>query len=185
MKNLLLVITLATLVASCKEDNKNSQNSSEQAPKITKDYFYADVEIQATQKDDIALYYTEDNTVNFTPENAVWTGIKGENAKETVALKLREDRFPTQIRFDFGINKAQDTVKVFGLKIGYQNREFTISGSEFFNYFINNETDFSARIDSKSGALLMVKTGAEFKTPYFYPTEELNKKIKEITLGKP
>lgn len=184
MKKLFLVITCTTLLCACKNENKESQGAAESEQKEEKNYFYADVDVQAAQKDDFALYYTEDNSVNFTGDNAEWAGTKGGNIKETISFKLREDRFPTNIRFDFGINKAQDTVKIFGIKLGYQSREIKIAGTEFFKYFINNENDFSASIDPKIGALKIVKKGAEYKTPYFYPTDELNKKIKEITTGK-
>jgi hypothetical protein len=184
MRTLFLLFACAALFYSCKNENQDDQVDPQIEQKEIKNYFYADVDVQATQKDDFALYYTEDNSINFTAENATWAGTKGENTKETISFKLREDRFPTNIRFDFGMNKAQDTVKVFGIKIGYENREITIAGTEFFKYFINNENEFSASIDSKIGALKIVKKGAEYKTPYFYPTDELNKKIKEITIGK-
>lgn len=185
MKKLFLLLTSTTLMFSCKNDNNEKQGSSELEKKEVKNYFYADVEVQASKKDDFAMYYTEDGTVNFTGDKAEWAGTKGDNNKETISFKLREDKFPTNLRFDFGINKEQDTVKVYEIKLGYQDRDFIIHGAEFFKYFINNEKDFSASIDQKNGALKIVKKDATYNTPYFYPTEELNKKIKEITTGKP
>lgn len=183
MKKIFLTSIFAGLliVTSCKNDQKEKEVSEKSATP----FFYAEVDVEAAQKDDFALYYTEDNSVNFNGDLAEWSGTKGGNAKETITFKLREDKFPTNIRLDFGINKAQDSVKVYQVKIGYQDRSFTIPGAAFFTYFINNEKDFSASIDQKSGALKIVKKESTYNTPYFYPTEELNKKIKEITTGKP
>lgn len=183
MKKTLFLFAFVFTFLSCKNDKKEGQEGNE--PKEVKNYFYAEVDVEAAQKDDFALYYTEDNSVNFNGDLAEWRGTKGGNAKETITFKLREDKFPTNIRLDFGINKAQDSVKVYQVKIGYQDRSFTIPGAAFFTYFINNEKDFSASIDQKSGALKIVKKESTYNTPYFYPTEELNKKIKEITTGKP
>ena len=55
MKKLFLVITCTTLLCACKNENKESQGAAESEQKEEKNYFYADVDVQAAQKDDFAV----------------------------------------------------------------------------------------------------------------------------------
>jgi len=87
---------------------------------------------------------------------------------------------PTEIRFDFVMNKAQESVTVYNIQLSYYGNEVSIKGSDFFKYFIENKA-FRTEIDAANGALKILKNGPEYQTPFFYPRQELIDAIKKIT----
>jgi hypothetical protein len=178
-----LFLVSSLLLVSCK--NKEGKDSAEtEVPKAEiKQNFNIQIVASASKKDDFALYFTEDNTINFTAENTVWRGIKGENADDKVNFELTEERIPSNIRLDFGLNKTQDSVTIKSVKVSFYQNSFEFKGSDFFNYFIKDE-NFKYRIDAKNGTLTLYKKEAEYKTPFFYPTQLNNDKVKEITTKK-
>ena len=111
---------------------------------------------------------------------ALWHGVKGENTREKIIFDLSEEKIPTDIRLDFGMNKVQDSVEVYKVKIAYYGNELSINGSDFFKYFIESK-DFKTAIDDKNSSLKIYKNGSEYKTPFFYPRQELIDAIKKLT----
>ena len=185
MKKLAFISVLALTflsLNSCKKSEENQPESAEPKKEI-KQNFNVQIVASASKKDDFALYFTEDNTIDFKGENAVWCGIKEGNTEEIVNFELTEDRIPTNIRLDFGLNKAQDSVVIKSVKVNYYANSFEFKGSDFFNYFAKDE-QFKYTVNPKNGTLTLYKKEAEYKTPYFYPTQLTNDKVKEITTQK-
>ncbi len=180
MKNIFLTVLALAIFVSCKNDAKNESSEDVVAEEQINPNFNVEVFAYAAQKDDFALYYTEDNTTQFRPEVAEWSGIEAGKPGERVYFEIKEERLPTHIRLDFGLNKAQDSVVIEKIKLNYLKNSFEIKGSEFFNYFIVQE-DFKTKIDSSKGTLSIYKDGAEYKSPFYYPQESLVLKIKELT----
>lgn len=182
MKTKILIAFCIILVASCKNDKQEQPTENKEVIKETVNpNFNVEVEAMASKKDDFAVYFTEDNTVNFTGENAVWAGI--EPSKEsTVVFEIPEERIPTHIRLDFGLNKEQDSVVVKNVKLNYLKNSFTINGSDFFQYFNQNE-QFKTKTDIANGTLTIYKNGDEYQTPFFYPNDILVTKITELILN--
>mgnify|MGYP000858746459 CR=1 FL=1 len=181
-KILLLTLSLVSLLSvSCKDDKKAGEDNAANAAPV-KPNFFVEVDANAAKKDDFAVYFTEDGTNNFNGQNTVWHGINA-GKTETVVFDLPEPVIPTNIRLDFGLNKEQDSVTVSRVKFSFLNNNLEIKGSQFFDYFIKDE-QFKATTDPAKGTLTIVKNGPEYKTPYYYPRQELIDKIKEMTIGK-
>lgn len=179
-KIILLALTVVSLVSvSCKDDKKAGTSDGDNAP--VKKNFYVEITAKASQKDDFAVYFTEDGTVDFKPESALWRGFTaGQN--ETLVYDFPADAVPTHIRIDLGMNKQQDSVVLSNLKVGYFGNVLEIKGSQFFDYFIKDE-QFKTSVDAAKGTTTFIKQGAEYKTPYYYPRHELATKIQEMTSG--
>ncbi len=186
MKTKLFIIAsfLLLLNASCKnkEENKEATDKETTTAAPVKQNFSVEVDVAASKKDDVTLYYTEDNTINFNEEMAVWHGVEGNNKKETVVFDLSEEKIPTDIRLDFGINKEQEVVSLYGVKILYYGNELYIKGADFFKFFIESK-DFKTEFGG-DGSLKFLKNGPEYKTPFYYPRQELIDALKKLTTTK-
>lgn len=183
MKTRLLIIAsfLLVLTTACKNNDKPETDGAQEQPEAqVKQNFSVELDVEAAKKDDFALYYTEDNTLNFNPEMALWHGVKGNNTREKIVFDLSEEKIPTDIRLDFGMNKEQESVTLYGVKIIYYGNEIVFRGSEFFNYFIVSK-QFKTEIDAANGALKIMKNGTTYETPFYYPRQELIDALKKIT----
>lgn len=175
----LALIVFSLVSISCKDEKKNGNTEEKKAP--VKEVFSVELTAQAAKKDDFAVYYTEDGTIQFKPEMAIWRGIAA-GKEETIVVDFPADVIPTHIRLDFGLNKEQDSVTLSNVKIGYLSNTFNIKGSQFFDYFIKDD-QFKTSVDAAKGTITFIKDGAEYKTPYYYPRQELLDKIKQVTVG--
>jgi hypothetical protein len=181
MKSSLLVVLSFFVLISCKNEKAETSSSEKVGNEVSHPNFTIEIIASAAQKDDFALYFTEDNTINFTSENALWTGI--EPAKENkLVFELKEERVPTHIRVDLGLNKQQDSVVIYKMKLAYLNKSFEFKGSEFFQFF-NQDPQFKTKINPVNGTLTVYKNGDDYQTPFFYPNEQLANSIKELIIN--
>lgn len=177
--NICAIIILS--VCSCKisEENNSESTIAEQETSV-KENFNIEITASSAKKDDFAVYFTEDKSIDFKSDFAVWTGIKGANESQTLYFELAKERIPTNIRLDFGLNKDQDSVTIKTVKVNYLTKSFQFNGNDFFTYF-NKDKQFTSKINEGDKSITFYKSGAEYKTPYFYPTQLNNDKVKEIT----
>jgi hypothetical protein len=184
--NKIVVISLTALtllsIGSCKKAEETTPEA-ETPLKEFKQNFNVQVQASSSKKDDFALYFTEDNSINFKGEDAVWSGIKGGNLDETVNFELTEDRIPTHIRLDFGLKTDQDSVVVKNIAVNYYENGFSFSGADFFKYFIEDK-QFVTKVDAAKGTVTFYKKDGTYKTPYFYPTQVTIDNIKKIVTEK-
>ncbi len=183
MKIRLLIFLFVISLLSCKKDkeNKIEQQEAVVIEEVVNPNFNLEITAIASKKDDFAVYFTEDNTINFVAENAVWAGI--EPVKESIIhFEIPDERIPSHIRFDFGLNKEQDSVVVKNIKVNYLKSSFEFKGSEMFQYFNQNE-QFKTAVNTSNGTLTIYKDGSEYKTPFFYPNDNLVNKIKELLIA--
>lgn len=185
MKTKLFIIAtfLLLLNTSCKNKEENKEATDKETTAApAKQNFSVEVDVAASKKDDFTLYYTEDNTISFKGEMAVWHGVEGNNKREKVVFDLSEEKIPTDIRLDFGMNKEQESVTVYGVKVAFYGNELYIKGSDFFKYFIESK-DFKTEFGA-DGSLKILKNGSEYKTPFYYPRQELIDALKKLTTTK-
>lgn len=179
MKKIITLILVLSLF-SCKEKNEEQNNEDQQVvEEVTNPNFSVDVTAIASKKDAFALYFSEDNTVNFNQENVIWAEIN-QNELSNLNFEIKEERIPTHIRLDFGLNKEQDSVVIRKIKMSYLKNSFEFKGSDFFQYF-NQDSIFKTAVNVSKGTLTIYKEGSEYKTPFFYPNEILVDKIREIS----
>jgi len=180
MKKVILIFSvLAFTVVSCKKTE--TENKEEAKPTAdVKQNFSVELDVISQIKDDFSLYYTEDSTINFTSDKAVWTGVKAQPASQKVTLNLSEEIIPSDIRLDFGINKEQEDIVLENFKVSYYGKSFQARGSDFFKYFIPNDS-IKTEIDEVKGTVKFLKNSKKFMTPFFYPNQKILDEIKKIT----
>lgn len=176
-KFILAFSLFAVLFSSCKGDKKADSEITEPA---VKENFNVELDVKVAKKDDFALYFTEDNSISFTGEKAVWSGVKGGNVDEIVKFELSEEIVPSDIRLDFGLNKDQEFIELKKIKLAFYGKEFIINGSDFFTYFIKEEK-FKSEIDASAGSIKFIITPGNYQTPFYYPTQQLIDAIKKLT----
>jgi hypothetical protein len=182
MKSKFIIALFSVLImsSSCKNNGKTEDETAAEKPAV-KENFSVEIDVKASKKDDFSLYYTEDNTIAFSGDMALWRGVTGGNIQEKIIFDLPEEKLPTDIRLDFGMNKDQETVEVLNVKIIFYGKELNIKGSDFFKYFIESK-DFDTSIDVAAGSMKIKRKGTEYKTPFFDPRQELIEAIKNLTV---
>jgi 4-amino-4-deoxy-L-arabinose transferase-like glycosyltransferase len=142
--------------------------------------FSAEVSVIAPKDDNFTIYYTEDGTINFSEENAVWVAVEGKQRSQNVRFVLFQGKVPTNLRFDFGINKQQDYIILEQLILNYNNEMFKVKGSDFLNYFIENNT-IKTEIDDEKGTIKFITDPKNFYTPFYYPQQSILNEVDKIT----
>lgn len=180
MKKSISFIALITSIVffSCKEEEKVIQND---VPEISQnEFFTVELDVVNTLEDNFAVYYTEDNTINFDSDRTIWSGVKGQSESQKVSFKFSEEIVPTDIRLDFGMNKSQKEVVLENLKMDYYGKSFEVRGSDFLNYYRPNDS-IKTEIDNTKGTIKFLQNPKRFNPIFFYPNEKLLEEISKIT----
>lgn len=178
----LLSLSLAFFSCQNKTEDKKDAQETELTPE--QQIFVVEMDVKAESPDDFALYYTQDNSINFSDKEVVWRGVKGGMQSERLTFNLPENVVPTNIRVDFGIKKDSKEVTLEKFKIAYLNKTIEAKGSEFLYYFMVNDK-VQALPDLEKGTITFKKkTEFPAETYYYYPSPALNDTIKVLTMGK-
>lgn len=182
MKNnfYLIFAFVALIVTSCK-NNQEKSNQSEVSKAVTKENFSVDLEVVAPKADNFAIYYTEDGTINFTGDKAVWRGVITQPLNsQIVTIDFPKNVVPTHVRFDLGNNKEQDDIVLSSFKLNYYEKSFQAKGSDFFKYFIPNDS-IKTEIDPAKGTIKFLKNPKTFYVPFYYPQQAILDEVSKIT----
>ncbi len=183
LKVLIGLLSLS-LIFSCQNKTEENKKNAEETLTPEQQTFNVEMDVKAENADDFALYYTQDNSINFSDKEVIWRGVKGGMANERLIFNFPEDVLPTNIRIDFGINKDSKEVILERFKISYFNKTIEAKGSEFLYYFMVN--DKVEAIPDHGKGIITFKKKAEFpkETYFYYPSQALNDTIKVLTTGK-
>ncbi len=181
IKSLLFALALMS-VAACKDKEEKSPDAGPVAQEAIKENFSVELDVIAEKEDNLAVYFTEDNTINFSGESAVWRGVKGGNAQETLYFELPEAASPTHIRFDFGINKGdkQGDITLKKWRMSYYGNKFEATGADFLKYFIVNDS-IKTEVDPATASIKFLKHPNGTSTPFYYPNQALVDAVKQLT----
>jgi hypothetical protein len=182
MKNKILLIALTTFsfLVSCKNEKEAEKIENETVKVKKNEYFTVEMDVIASKEDNFSVYYTEDGTINFTGERAVWSGVLAQEASQKITFKLPEEVIPTHIRFDLGLNKEQGDIIIEKFKFDFYGNSFEAKGSEFLKYFITND-QVKTEIDEAKGTIKFLKNPNGFVAPFYYPHQALLDEIAKIT----
>ena len=99
---------------------------------------------------------------------------------QKVVFTLPEGALPTLFRFDFGLNKEQQDIKLESVEIEYFGKKFIVKGVEIANYF--RPVD-DTKVDFETGIIKpIVKDGIGIE-PVLYPQEvPLEKELKKLIM---
>lgn len=178
-KTFALALFCALVFAACKKDGDATETKGE-APKVEKERFSVDLDVIAEKEDNFSVYYTEDGTINFNGDKAIWSGVKGGGQSEHLVFDFPEEIIPTNIRFDFGLNKEQGDVTLQKFKLTFYGKSFEARGSDFNKYFIPNDS-IKTEIDQAAGTIKFLKNPKGYNPPFFYPQQAVLDEIAKIT----
>jgi hypothetical protein len=176
---ILSLLAVCFLVFSCKsEDKKTEENTTNtEANVVKKMHIQMDV-IQPTANN-YAVYYTEDNTINFTTDYVIWNEVKPSPSVQTLDFYFPESAYPTHLRFDLGNNPQTEDVVLNKFKLSYGDKSLEVRGSDFFNYFQKNDS-IDSEIDQSKGIIKFMKKEGSKAITFFYPNEIFVAEIAKI-----
>lgn len=182
MKNNILLIALITFsfLVSCKNDKEAEKTENETIKEKKNEYFSVEIDVIASKEDNFSVYYTEDGTINFTGEKAIWSGVLAQEGSQKITFNFPEEVIPTHIRFDLGLNKEQGDIIVEKFKFDFYGNSFEAKGSDFLKYFIAND-QVKTEIDEVKGTIKFLKNPNGFVAPFYYPHQALLDEIAKIT----
>lgn len=163
VKSTLLGLLVAVIMFSCKNEDKQDEAKQEINNK-----FKVTLNLLIKKNDTLHLYYTEDNSINFKEESSIWLSLPGKNESQDITFELPEDVFPTQFRFDLGVNQENEKIKLNGVKLNYHEKSFAANDSLIYRYFRVN-TD-NSNLDTKTLELSR-KDPSIAAGPCLYPLE--------------
>lgn len=173
---ILTLIALITIVVGCNKEK--SEASSVVAPLEEKGFKFS-INVLAKKNDTFSLYYTQDNTTNFTSA-PIWLEVKGSDSAQDIVFTLPEDVIPTQFRIDMGKSEDQEPIVINGFEMSYLGKTFRANGDQFYIYF---DPDLSKTIFDKETRTVtaVVKDGVK-QYPSFYPNvKPLGDEISKLT----
>jgi hypothetical protein len=172
-KTLIAVFIAALTLISCKEEK------AKEAPVEKVDNtFYITFNLVVPKDDNFQVYYNEDGSDSFPPENYVDLAIKGSEKPQEIVFKLPENALPASLRFDLGNNKEQGEIKINDFKMKYLDKVFLAKDVSFINYFWSNEQ--IEYIKDKAIAKSKPIDNQPYD-PIFIATELLKIELKKIT----
>lgn len=171
------IFTLCFLVFSCKNESQKSHSESTTEEVVNKMTIQMDV-IQKTDEN-YAVYYTENDGINFSDEKTIWAEIKKSDDLQTLDFFFPEEAYPTHVRFDLGIKPEREDIVLKKFKIIYGAKSFEVNGSNFFNYFQKNDS-IDTEIDEANQSIKFLKKEGSKATPFFYPSEKLVQEMASI-----
>lgn len=175
MKKILLVLLVFSLVGCKNEKSENTQIPEVIQQPVGNDFFRVTIDVVAKKDDAFHVFFTEDKSINFTEENSVWVEFKGSEASQKLVFDLPKDRFPNQLRLDFGINKDLGEVKINNIEVSYKGKTLNMAGAEFTKYFRPNES--STLVDPVNQSLKPAKPGLNTS---LYPLETLSFELEKL-----
>jgi hypothetical protein len=160
---LLIFYIIVALFISC-NDNKEKNETI-----IT-------IETVIKRNDSIRVFYTTDETINFSEEQTVRKRITGSTKNQVIFIEIPENTKPKQIRIDFGSNIKNQEIVLNKIKISYHEAKFEAKGEEIYRYFRPDENN---TILNKKSGILKRKDSAQINGPSLYPkgdklTEQLH-----------
>lgn len=175
----LSILAICFLIFSCKNEEKKETEKTQanEESAIRKMIIQLDV-IQKTD-DNYAIYFTEDNSINFSPENTIWSEVKSSPETQTLNFYFPESVHPTHVRFDLGNKPEREDLVLNKFKIVYGDRSLDVRGSDFFNFFHKNDS-IVTEIDQANGSIKFLKKPGSKVIPFFYPNDVLVKEMAKL-----
>jgi len=171
-------ISFLALSFSCKNE-KDIESLEVVRPQLVEKSFKVTLSLVLKQTDDLSLYYTTDNTTDFKID-PIWVNVKGSKNSQEVSFVIENDKTPTQLRLDFGMNPKQEDIVFESISLEYNGKKNEIKGANLGLIFRADET--KCTFDNGSGVIkALVKDGVR-QNPSLYPHEKiLIEEIEKIT----
>lgn len=149
----LFLVSSVLFLVSCEENAKSK-------------VFSIALDVVMKQNDSIHVFYTTNDSINFTEEKAFWKKIKGKNKNQTVNIDFPQDTLPKQLRFDFGRNVSQKDIVINKITLIYKSTTMALKGKEIFYFF--RVDDNNTIVDKLNGSIKR-KNPKQQNGPSLYP----------------
>lgn len=171
----LMLLLISAFCFGCKDQNSGKQYGVIEDKSET---FRVGVELVLPKDDFLQLYYTTDGSTQFTDRQSVWVQAKGSPKKQKVVLSLPPQVKPSQLRLDFGKNKAQQNINLEHIRLSYRGKFVEFPGTLIFSYFRPDvtKTQFDARTATISG----LTVGGKKQSPSLYPKGPLSEELAKL-----
>jgi hypothetical protein len=172
---ILKAFAISFFIISCKE------NVQEKEPVVTQEIkeepFTVTVNGVVDKDDTFQIFYNEEGTDVFAPEDAVTINIKGSSAPQDMVFALPSGVEPQVIRFDIGANDQLKKVKINSFTLSYADKSFTVKGKEMDKYFITNS---QIKFDAANSEANITTNGTDPYDPLFVSTPALKEQIMNL-----
>jgi len=173
------LLVLFFLVFSCKSEDKKTEDKAESPKSNVEKKMIIQMDVIQKIDDNYAVYYTEDNSINFSPDSTIWCEVKASPNTQTLNFYFPESAYPTHVRFDLGNKTEREDVVLSKFKLSCGDKTLEVKGSDFFNYFQKNDS-ITTEIDQANGSIKFLKKAGSKSIPFFYPNEVLVTEIAKI-----
>ena len=178
-KKILSLLAVCFLVFSCKNEDKKTEENQAATENNAVKKMLVQMDVMQKTANNYAVYYTEDNTINFTTEYVVWNEVKPSPSVQTLDFYFPESAFPTHVRFDLGNIPQTEDVVLNKFKLSYGDKSLEAKGADFFNYFQKNDS-IATEVDPANGSIKFLKKKGSKAVTFFYPNEVLVAEIAKI-----
>jgi hypothetical protein len=182
MKSQFLIVAalFALVLTSCKNESDTKKTESTENVEVMPE-FKAEFDVVTDKDDDIALYYTEDGSISFTPEKVYWSPIKAGKDFQKIIFSVPDEHVPNSIRVDFGAKRGaeQGNIVLRGFKISCYNKTIQGDGKNFLSYFDKNNLA-EVDIDSTAGTITFKQDLKNNANHFFYPSKLLLDELKKM-----
>lgn len=137
-KNVLLILFTLIIFVGCKND-KNQESDKVLVIEKPKDIFKVKFDLIIKKDDSLQLYFKDETMSDWDFSKCVTSVVKGSDEVQQINFSLPEEVFPTELRFDLGLNKNQSEVEIKNFKIEYLDKSFEAKDTLFFQYFYPND----------------------------------------------
>lgn len=128
------------LTMNCKNENKTIVKRDKQENKIeVNSYLSVIVKAKIQENDKFQLYFSEEITGQYRPENIVEVEVKGENKFQNVTFNLPKYIYPIKMRIDLGVRKIETPVVIDEIIFSSGTNKKVFAGSELLEYFRPNK----------------------------------------------
>ena len=127
------------------------------------------ITILAKMDDNFQLFYTSDNSSNFSERNSVHKSFSGNNSYQDILFDLPAGVFPTNYRIDVGQNPLQNQITIKSLTVRFKKNEVYIPEHLISKYLTPNVyVEFNASLKNYN-----LKTVEKNYDPYFVSSTDL------------
>lgn len=176
-KHFFCFVILFALFTACKDEEKKAVEQVATEVEAS-NKFVVTLNAVIKQDDSFQLYYKNEESGNYEEANSIFTEMKGSDKPQDVVFTLPEDVLPSYFRLDFGTNKNQSPIVINSLKFDYLDKNFNLSGSQFFDYFILNE--LTVKGDKATSTITPILNPDGVHDPMSYSGTILAEEIKKI-----
>lgn len=180
MKIRLIILGFAFLsLVSCKDDKPKGEAQPAAQEVKNEDFLKVSFDLIVKKDDNMHLYYTQDETINFDEKNSLWVPVKGSDNVQELTFNLPKDVFPTHLRVDlgYGKNEQQSDIELKSFRMKYGEKTFEVKDTIIFNYFYPNKDN---TVVVPKTAILKRKSKDQGSGPMLYPHEPLTNQLKLI-----